>query len=259
MTSPAQRFLPAFAGLVLLLAGQGGRAEEAEATSRTVRGVVELFTSQGCISCPPADRVLTHLAEDPGIVALAFHVDYWDYIGWQDPFGSAANTERQRSYAKSFNTGTIYTPQAVVNGLRDVVGSRPEAVAAALKETALTRQPAATVSLALQGDRLHIGADAEASAAPAPVLMLVTFATTSRTEIIRGENAGSTAVNTHAVRDWRVLGMWMGKPLSIDIPVGSLKASAGNVSTGCAAILQSVTAAGGPGPILAAAALDACG
>lgn len=243
----------------MLLAGPDGRAGEKEASSRNVRGVVELFTSQGCSSCPPADRILTAMARDPGIVALAYHVDYWDYIGWPDPHGSAANTERQRAYAKSFNTGTIYTPQAVVNGDRDIVGSRAGAIEAALRETTLGGRQA-SVGLGLVGDRLHIVADGgrEKNRAGAPVLVLVTFTGSTQTAVGKGENAGLTLVNTHAVREWRILGMWDGQPLAVDIPVGTLKPAGGEV-VGCAAILQSVTPAGSPGPILAAAALDTCG
>lgn len=261
----------AMLGAAVLYSGQGTGAAERAATSRTVRGVVELFTSQGCHSCPPAEKILTRMAADPGIVALAYHVDYWDYIGWPDPHGTAANTERQRAYARAFGTGTIYTPQAVVNGNRDVVGSHAGAIEAALKETALgAPQPAkASVGLDLRGDRLHIsadgvrveGADADAKRAPAGgrarVLILVTFAGPTETTIDRGENAGLTLVNTHAVLDWRILGMWDGRPLDIDLPVSTLKpAESGQV--GCAAVLQSVTEAGDPGPILAAASLDTC-
>lgn len=258
---PASKLLPVILGLAMVLCGHGSGAGEKAATSRTVRGVVELFTSQGCHSCPPAEKILTTMADDTGIVALAYHVDYWDYIGWPDPYGSSANTERQRAYAKTFKTGTIYTPQAVVNGNRDIVGSRTEAIETALRETALTDlQSKVWVGLGLQGDRLHISADGdrERMAAREPVLMLVTFDGRSETAVEKGENAGLTLLSTHAVRDWRVLGIWDGEPLEIDIPVSTLKPAAGG-RIGCAALLQSVTETGTPGAILAAAALDSCG
>lgn len=250
--------LIALAALGLVAGVASVRAGEHAATSRTVRGVVELFTSQGCSPCPPADRILGDLSKDPGIVALAYHVNYWDYIGWVDTHGSRANTERQRAYAKGFGTGVIYTPQVVVNGQRDVVGSRAARIAAAIAETALTRINAeAWVSLAVEGDRLHIAADGVApdpSARP-PVLMLVTFDDRTETVVGKGENKGLTLVDSHAVRDWRILGMWDGKPLDVDIPIATLKRDAGTRS-GYAAILQTVTEGGAPGPILAAAALE---
>src|SRR6185295_6297026 len=85
--------------------------------------VVELFTSQGCSSCPPADRLLSTLRSDPRVVPLAFHVDYWNYIGWTDPFSSARWSQRQQAYARAFASNRIYTPQLVVNGTSECVGS----------------------------------------------------------------------------------------------------------------------------------------
>ena len=98
------------------------------------RGVVELFTSQGCNSCPPADAVLAELAGRGDVVALGFHVDYWDYLGWKDTLGSPENTERQKQYGRSFGKREVYTPQAVINGRVHVKGGKREAVAGALTE-----------------------------------------------------------------------------------------------------------------------------
>ncbi|MBC8130893.1 MAG: DUF1223 domain-containing protein [Rhizobiaceae bacterium] len=242
-------------GLILGAASEDADAGEREATSRTVRAVVELFTSQGCSSCPKADAILANLARDPSLVALSYHVDYWDYIGWADPLASRANTDRQRAYAKAFGTGSIYTPQAVVNGARDVVGSRAGDISTAVDETRLTKIPEAPwISLSLRGDRLHVTADGKAEGRPL-VLMLVTFDEETRTEVHRGENRGHTLVSANPVRDWRILGMWDGKRLDVDLPLSALEA-AGKGKGGCAAILQSVTEGGAPGPILAAVALD---
>ncbi|WP_193227740.1 DUF1223 domain-containing protein [Aureimonas psammosilenae] len=231
-------------------------AGDREVSSRDVSGVVELFTSQGCDSCPPADGVLAALSSDPKLVALAYHVDYWDYIGWQDTHGSRENTERQQAYAETLRSGTVYTPQAVINGRRDVPGAEEQAIRSAVTETALNKgggngEP--LVKLALKGDRLHISADGGATPAGAkpPVLMLVVFDRWSETQVDRGENEGKTLVSTNAVRSWRILGMWEGKPMGVDIPLSVLGKS--GKSFGCAAILQEVTADGGPGAILAAA------
>src|SRR5215217_5363459 len=96
----------------------------ADSTRSRPKAVVELFTSQGCASCPSADALLTSLAEDDDVVALAYHVDYWDYVGWKDTFGNADFSDRQRDYAESWGSSRIYTPQMVVNGAKGVVGSR---------------------------------------------------------------------------------------------------------------------------------------
>lgn len=241
----------------MLLAGPVS-AEEHPANSRHVRGVVELFTSQGCSSCPPADRILAKLAREPDIVALAYHVDYWDYIGWSDPLGSRANTDRQRAYSKALGSGTIYTPQVVVNGQRDVIGSREADIRGALDETATKGdERSVSVALSVRGDRLHIATDGvpATTGGRTPVLMLITYDEAVETVVDKGENKGMTLRDVHAVRDWRILGMWDGKALAVDIPLASIQGPDGRPG-GCAAVLQSVTAAGGPGPILAAAAID---
>jgi hypothetical protein len=112
--------------------------------------VIELFTSQGCSSCPPADRLLTRLAQDSKlagqVIPLSFHVDYWDYIGWQDPFASPRWSERQRQYGRAFRSNRIYTPQLVVNGRTECVGSQ-EGVVRRQIEAALAAAPAGRVTL----------------------------------------------------------------------------------------------------------------
>jgi hypothetical protein len=245
----------AFVGFLLLAAPAPALAGERVASSRDVSGVVELFTSQGCSSCPPAERVLTGLARDPKLVSLAYHVDYWDYIGWRDTHGSRDNTERQRGYADSLRSGSVYTPQVVVNGRRDVAGTHEAEIRRAVTETALGgAAPAPVVTLALKGDRLRVSAEGANPAAGAEVLLvLVTFDRWSETAIDRGENQGQTLGSSNAVLNWRVLGMWDGRPLAVDLPASML--SENGAAVGCAALLQRTTASGGPGPILAAAAL----
>jgi hypothetical protein len=253
---PASRLaaILALTGLCLSLAP--ARAEERTTTSRDVRGVVELFTSQGCSSCPPAGRILAGLSEDAGIVALAYHVDYWDYIGWSDVHGSRENTERQRAYAKELGKSGIYTPQVVVNGRSDVIGSREAEIRAALAKTALA-DDGPLVTLSVDGKRLRVGVENGGAAAGgrSAVLMLVTFTDTASTTVERGENKGLTLIDRHAVRDWRILGMGTEKPMETEIPLASLRPE-GVGRIGCAAILQTVTEGGRPGEILAAAAIE---
>ncbi|HEV8025928.1 MAG TPA: DUF1223 domain-containing protein, partial [Stellaceae bacterium] len=116
----------AFVLASLLMTAAALTAHAGEGRSAPV--VVELFTSQGCSTCPPADAYLGELASRPGVIALAFHVDYWNYIGWTDPFASKAATDRQRSYAKQLGLRYVYTPQMVINGTMEGVGSGREAI-----------------------------------------------------------------------------------------------------------------------------------
>lgn len=245
----------AFALLAGLAVRPAVAGEMRTATSRDVAGVVELFTSQGCSSCPTADALLTRMAGESGLVALAYHVDYWDYIGWQDTHGSRENTERQRAYAKALGKGGIYTPQMVVNGRRDAIGSREADIRKALSETSLQPSPA-LITLSIDGKRLRVEVkNGAGEPGTTTVLMLVTFADTTKTPVERGENKGLTLIDSHAVRDWRIIGMTSDKPMEAEIPLAALKPDS-NGRIGCAAILQSVTEGGQPGPILAAAAIE---
>ena len=112
----------ALVGLVVgLAAASGAVAGELRVMPKAV---VELFTSQGCSSCPPADALLRRAGAAPDLIALAYHIDYWDYIGWPDSFGSKDNSDRQRAYAESWGSSRVFTPQLIVNGAEGVVGSR---------------------------------------------------------------------------------------------------------------------------------------
>ncbi|WP_165690853.1 DUF1223 domain-containing protein [Consotaella salsifontis] len=227
------------------------------ADSTMFSGVVELFTAQGCSSCPPADALFAEFSRKENLVTLAYHVDYWDYIGWRDTFASPQTTDRQRDYAKAFKTATVYTPQAVVNGRRQVVGSKRKKIEDALASTHLgSVAEAPRLQLEIIGDRLHIRADgAAARSGQNTLLILATYEEEVKVAVKHGENAGRTLLNSHPVRDWRVLGMWAGKPMEIDIPIVSLVDDDGG-KTGCAALLQEVGPAGAPGPIVAAVALS---
>jgi hypothetical protein len=155
--------------------------------------VLELFTSQGCSSCPPADALLTELALHPGIVALTWHVDYWNNLGWRDPYARPEWTARQRHYADALST-EVYTPALAVNGMQMVVGSNRSAVRAAI-----TAAPALTVPVSLQ--RTDAGLAAQIGARPdAASVTLVVYDPVHATSVGAGENAGHTLKESHIVR-----------------------------------------------------------
>ncbi|MBE7732664.1 DUF1223 domain-containing protein [Devosia faecipullorum] len=240
-------FRPAFgliAGLALSLAPAGGTIAESRGTGP--RAVVELFTSQGCAQCPPADALLTSLAERGDVVALAYHVDYWDYIGWQDTFGSKSFSDRQRGYAKGWGSSRIYTPQMVINGAEGVIGSRRDAVQDALASAQLPLK----VSLVQQGDMLAIRVPADARLEDANIWM-VRYLVRADVGIDAGENAGRNMVYTQVVTDRQILGMWEAEAgAEIKLPLAGL-AGAERGNSGLAILVQNERN-GLPGPILGA-------
>lgn len=207
--------------------------------------VVELFTSQGCSSCPEADKFFHKLAGHEGVIALSMHVDYWDYIGWKDSFGSAANTRRQRAYAKAAQRRVVYTPQMVINGADDVVGNRPMDVVDVIDRH---RRLPRTVDLELSRDGGTLVVEAEAVAAlDAPLtVQLLRYQPESTVHIKRGENAGRTISYANVVTEMTVLGDWDGSALL------RLEAEAG----GDAPVAVLLQKKGGAGMIEAAAVLE---
>ena len=190
---------PLLAGLLALAALS---ATPAVAAERPV--VVELFTSQGCSSCPPADALLATLADRPEVLPLAFHVDYWNRLGWVDPFSSAWATARQGAYAAQMGSSQVYTPQAVVDGGRDVVGSNRAALDSAIAEA--RSGPSVPLTLTASDAALQV---AVGPAAPADaVLWLVGFDDRHETPVRRGENAGRTLVDRNVVRSLTRLDGW---------------------------------------------------
>ena len=189
-------------------------AAPASAQSNPV--VVELFTSQGCSSCPPADALLHELAAREDVIALALHVDYWDYIGWKDQFASPAHTERQKAYAVAAGRRSIYTPQMIVNGTDSVMGARGMELADRIAaHAALPRQ--VDLSLTRQGDDVTIRASLVQGAAKDPMIVQLLRYTPERSiDITRGENAGHHMVYANVVSDMVIMAEWDGSdPLEI--------------------------------------------
>jgi hypothetical protein len=178
--------------------------------------VVELFTSQGCSSCPPADEFMADLVQDPGVIALALHVDYWDYIGWKDSFANPAFTERQKNYARVIDSKTIYTPQMVVGGLDRVEGNDPEAVRALIRAHQMVDR-GVTITTARQGDRLVITLVAVPPLTAGAEVVLVRYVPEEVVAIERGENAGHTVTYRNIVTDWQTVGDWPGTaPMTVE-------------------------------------------
>jgi len=196
------------AGFILALTAAAGASSDddegrtATRVSRTV--LLELFTSQGCSSCPPADRLLTELAASGSrgvdVIALSYHVDYWNYIGWTDPFSSADWSDRQRGYARQLAGGRAYTPQLVVDGVSECVGSTRREVSRHIASAA-SRAPGAELD-SRQGEDGHliIKAGLPLTAHGAARVQVAIFETDLTTEVQRGENARRTLHNDNVVR-----------------------------------------------------------
>lgn len=236
----------AFAGLVYGSAAAG--------EIKRPLGVVELFTSQGCNSCPLADTIFADLVKRGDLVALAYHVDYWDYLGWRDTLASPDNTQRQYDYAKSFGVHSVYTPQAVINGRADVRGSSRIDITDMLDKFAGSdRGMSVDIKVMRAGDSIVIDAG-EGTGDDQAQVVLVHFNPAQPVAIERGENTGKTITYWNAVTAVQTVGMWHGAAARYEFPASEMvKKGAG----GCAVLLQAKGTDGLPGPILGAALIDA--
>lgn len=180
--------------------------------------VVELFTSQGCSSCPAADRLMHDLAARDDIIALALHVDYWDYIGWADSFADPAYTARQRLYAKTSGEKMIYTPQMIVDGRDHVVGNRALDVAELIARHRATA-PTVDIVLSRSGETLSIDLTPLETLTGPLLVQLVRYRPEETVKIKRGENAGKTLSYANIVTDLTELTTWNGRaPVSMSAP-----------------------------------------
>jgi hypothetical protein len=211
--------------------------------------VVELFTSQGCNSCPPADAYLGELARRPNLLTLAFHVDYWNYIGWTDPFARPWATARQKSYQKRLNERFVYTPQIVVNGAAQGIGSERDTIETLIKAAAsdgTTLHPELALRWRQDGALLvDVGAGISPPDSPADI-WLIGYDSSHETRVLRGENAGQVLTDHHPVRTYRRIGGWPGWSLELVVPADEAP-SLGN--GGIAVLIQTA----GVGPVMAAA------
>jgi len=215
---------------------------------RSAPVVVELFTSQGCSSCPPADAFMGELVHRPGLIALSYNVDYWDYLGWRDTLGSPVFSRRQRDYAMRRGDGQVYTPQMVIDGRHHEVGSRKPAVFSAIAEEA-AGPDGATVPVRVSETKNEVVIDV--AAAPGDRLRqdstvwVLVVAPHITVAISRGENAGNKITYSNVVRRIIPAGSWHGDAVTLKLPKADLMA---DPSDFCVALLQ----VGGVGPIIGA-------
>jgi hypothetical protein len=232
------------------VAGSGALAMSPFASAAAEpRAVIELFTSQGCSSCPPADQLLGELARDPSIVALSLPVDYWDYLGWKDTLANRGYTARQRRYAASRGDRDVYTPQVVVNGTVHVLGSDKEAIDRAIAQT---RQSTMMIPVQLTrdgADRITVSVPDAKDGERSGEVWICGVAKSVPVQIGRGENHGSTITYHNVGRRWLKLGVWNGKAATWTVPLDDIKAD----GVDAAAVILQTGNSTGPGPMLGAA------
>ena len=216
--------------------------------SAQARAVIELFTSQGCSSCPAADRLLGELKRDSSLVALSLPIDYWDYLGWKDTLANPLHTARQKAYSQMRRDRDVYTPQMVVNGVAQVLGSDRAAIARAIAES-----PRGVVSvpitLSVADGRVTASVSSDKSEQRVGMVWLCPISGSVEVAIGRGENQGRTVTYTNVVRRWVDLGAWSGEDRTWTVPLTEVKA--GDTDT-IAVIIQSGSA-DKPGAVLGAA------
>ncbi|MEM7399262.1 MAG: DUF1223 domain-containing protein [Pseudomonadota bacterium] len=248
--------------LALVLLGFGasasiGQAEDASSiqvpdqTSDTPV-LLELFTSQGCSSCPPADALFDELRSKPGVITLSFSVDYWNYLGWHDTLSTPENSERQRDYALARGDGKVYTPQVVVDGIQHVNGANEAAIEMAIRTTERRlKNVKVPMTMRAEGDSLLVDiAEAPATSDMRQATVWLAVAKDEETvKITRGENRGETITYTHPVRELMPVGMWKGEPTTLRLPLKDLHAIGGD----CLVAMLQVE---GAGPILGAAMFE---
>ncbi|WP_374631022.1 DUF1223 domain-containing protein [Ferrovibrio sp.] len=209
--------LRTLAAALLILAGfSGGIAHAGDKREAPI--VVELFTSQGCSSCPPADALLHEWSRDPGVLVLSLHVDYWDYLGWKDTLSRPGHVKRQQAYARSTGSRQIYTPQAVIDGQYQVVGSNRAALKEAMQAARKDMRLALDVQRKPDGLPVAVKLPASANWIGEAVVWLCLFDRKRDVIIERGENTGRSITYVNVARSWQKLGLWDGGPVEIVLP-----------------------------------------
>lgn len=226
------RTLVLLVGLAWVIAPWRAAAQTAPPTT-----LVELFTSQGCASCPQADALAAELATRDDLVTLSLHVNYWDYIGWEDRFASEVTTERQRQYARKLGRGMVFTPQVVVDGAFDVVGSDATAVVRAIARAQKAERLRLDIGLEWTPDDGLMVTIPGAHYSGTAAVWLIRYDFENVTRVTAGENRGRTLKTVNTVRDVRRIGTWTGLPLDIRLPPSALTAGSGGRDA-CVVVVQ---------------------
>jgi hypothetical protein len=193
------------------------------ASAGELRAVIELFTSQGCSSCPPADKVLGELARDSSLVTMSLPVDYWDYLGWKDTLALHGHSNRERAYANARGDRAVYTPQVVVNGIVHVLGSDKAAIENAIAQTQATAAPLKLpVKMIVADGKVMVNVPAAEDDHHSAEVWLCPITGKVQVKIGRGENRGHTLTYYNVVRRWVKLGDWSGKAHTFSMPVADL-------------------------------------
>jgi hypothetical protein len=187
------------------------------------RAVIELFTSQGCSSCPAADKLIGELAQDPSLLTMSLAVDYWDYLGWKDTLALHGHSERERAYADARGDREVYTPQVVVNGVAHVLGSDKTAIENAIVLTRRTAAPLTLpVTMTVANGKVTVNVPGANAGQHGGEVWLCPISSKVAVAIERGENRGHTMTYYNVVRRWVKLGDWTGKAASFSMPVADI-------------------------------------
>jgi len=232
--------------LVFLVSAAAGAARAEDAPV-----VVELFTSQGCSSCPPADRYLGELAKRPELLVFAFHVEYWNYIGWTDPYSKPWATRRQREYSARLKQRFVYTPEMVIDGAAEGIGSERETIEALIRAAAEKHPPRPALKLRWREDGALLAdiGDGQSPPAQPATVWLIGYDRMHTTQVLSGENEGKTAWDHRPVRSFKRIGAWAGWQEQLVVPPEEAK----NLGDLGAAVLVQLD---GNGPILTAASIE---
>jgi hypothetical protein len=203
------------------------------------RAVIELFTSQGCSSCPSADKLAGELARDPSLVVMSLPVDYWDYLGWKDTLALPGHTKRQKAYSKARGDREVYTPQVVVNGVAHVLGSDKDAIEQAIAQTGKQEGTLSLpIKLSVTGDQISVSIPAAKVAGDNGEVWLCPITRNAEVAIGRGENSGHSVTYHNVVRRWIKLGDWTGAARSFTVPKQDITGVGGDT---VAVVVQSGT------------------
>ncbi len=187
--------------------------------------VIELFTSQGCNSCPPADTLLGEYANNPNVIALAFHVDYWDYLGWRDPFALPIGKQRQLGYVQSLQLSSAFTPQSIIDGRTSMVGSDHRGLVALINE----KHDGISLSLTKASDTLTIVLP-ESESSNSFDVSVVAYQTSASTSVPRGENSGHTLKEYNIVRFFKQLDPWNGHAAKLNMSLSAMPSGANRLA-----------------------------